>query len=197
MRRESAERLIILLLVRLPTNEHALVSADLLPVCACCYARLSIGANITSAVCRSKISVSMLISIPPKYAVSQMVGFIEGKSAQGDLSVTDFASVDKHLTEDPLKWKSLSLGAIDFNLQPMKVSLDEIALADFYARIILSAEGRLNLQDPVAPPSRQGPAAAPQPATPTPETAAPLIAPLVQVTAATGPVKGPVEAPAC
>ena len=77
---------------------------------------------------------------------------------KGDLSVTDFASVDRRLAQDLLKWKALSLGAIDVALDPLKVSLDEIALADFYARVILSPEGRLNLQDLVAKP---GEAAAP------------------------------------
>jgi hypothetical protein len=73
-------------------------------------------------------------------------------SYKGDLSVTDFASVDKPMTQELLRWKTLSLGAIDFNLEPLKVAVDEVALADFYARIILSAEGRLNLQDLTRPP---------------------------------------------
>jgi uncharacterized protein involved in outer membrane biogenesis len=98
-------------------------------------------------------------------------------SYKGDLGVTDFASVDKPTTQDLVKWKSLSLGAIDFNLEPLKVALDEIALADFYARIILSAEGRLNLQDLARPPGAPAPAPADAPAAkdeaPTPKPAAP------------------------
>jgi uncharacterized protein involved in outer membrane biogenesis len=92
-------------------------------------------------------------------------------SYKGDLGVTDLASVDKRLMQDLLKWKSLSLGAIDFNLEPLKVSLDEIALADFFARVILSAEGRLNLQDLLAAPgtSAEAPAEKPQPAPARPE----------------------------
>lgn len=84
-------------------------------------------------------------------------------SYKGDFGLTDFASVDKPTTQDLLKWKALSLGAIDFNLEPLKVALDEVALADFYARIVVSAEGRLNLQDvlraPGAPPADQKAAA--------------------------------------
>jgi uncharacterized protein involved in outer membrane biogenesis len=68
-------------------------------------------------------------------------------SYRGDLSITDFASIDKRSTQDLLNWKTLSLGAIDFELAPMKLSLDEIALADFYARIIVLPQGRINLQD--------------------------------------------------
>ncbi|MFO1364612.1 MAG: DUF748 domain-containing protein [Burkholderiales bacterium] len=89
-------------------------------------------------------------------------------SYKGDAAVTDFASVDKLTTQDLLKWKSLTLGGVDFNLAPLKVSVDEVTLAEFYARIILSAQGRLNLQDvarsPDAPPTAAPPAGAPAPA---------------------------------
>jgi uncharacterized protein involved in outer membrane biogenesis len=78
---------------------------------------------------------------------------------KGDVALADFASLDKPTTQDLLKWKSLSLGAIDFNLEPLKVSVGEVALADFYARIILSAEGRLNLQDLARPPGAPPPSA--------------------------------------
>jgi uncharacterized protein involved in outer membrane biogenesis len=96
-------------------------------------------------------------------------------SYKGDFGLTDFASVDKPTTQDLVKWKSLAFGAIDFNLEPLKVALDEIALADFYARIILSAEGRLNLQDLAWPPGAPAPADAPaaKPEAPVPKPAAP------------------------
>jgi uncharacterized protein involved in outer membrane biogenesis len=77
---------------------------------------------------------------------------------KGDFSLADFASLDKPTTQDLLKWKSLALGAIDFNLEPLKVAVEEVALADFYARIILSADGRLNLQDLARPPGAPPPA---------------------------------------
>jgi uncharacterized protein involved in outer membrane biogenesis len=99
-------------------------------------------------------------------------------SYKGDLAITDFASVDKPTTQDLVKWKALTLGAIDFNLEPLKVVVDEVALAEFYARIILSAEGRLNLQDIARPPGAAPPgpqtadAPAPKPDAPPPQPAA-------------------------
>jgi hypothetical protein len=102
---------------------------------------------------------------------------------RGDVSVTDFASVDKPTSNDLLKWQTLSLGAIDFNLEPLKVAVDDIALAEFYARIVLSADGRLNLQDlrtaPGAPPPSHAAVAKPEavpvqkPAAPEPKPVAP------------------------
>jgi hypothetical protein len=107
-------------------------------------------------------------------------------SYKGDFSLTDFASVDKPTTSDLLKWKSLSLGAIDFNLEPLKVAVDEIALADFYARIIISPEGRLNLQDLRKAP---GNAAAAKPEAPAPKAEAPApAAGAKRAVAAPGPV---------
>src|SRR6185295_3350991 len=82
---------------------------------------------------------TMTVSAPPGGALRA--------TYKGDLAVTDFASIDKRSTQDLLRWKALSLGAVDFDLAPLKIALDEIALADFYARVIVSAEGRLNLQD--------------------------------------------------
>jgi outer membrane protein OmpA-like peptidoglycan-associated protein len=73
-------------------------------------------------------------------------------SYKGDVSVTDLASVDKPKNQDLLKWKSLSAAAVDFDLEPFKLNLGEIALAGFYGRVILSAEGRLNMQDLMQPP---------------------------------------------
>ncbi|MGV0974434.1 MAG: DUF748 domain-containing protein [Azonexus sp.] len=66
---------------------------------------------------------------------------------KGSLTLGDLIAVDKVNNTDFLKWKSLYLGGIDFRLQPMAVNVGEVALTDFYSRLILSKEGRLNLQD--------------------------------------------------
>jgi uncharacterized protein involved in outer membrane biogenesis len=111
-----------------------------------------------------------VFEVPPSGAIKA--------SYKGDAAIADFASVDKPTTQDLVKWKTLSLGAIDFNLEPLKVAVDDVALAEFYARIILSAEGRLNLQDIARPPGAPPPAAppadasAPKPVAPAPPPAA-------------------------
>ncbi|MGB7502295.1 MAG: DUF748 domain-containing protein, partial [Azonexus sp.] len=66
---------------------------------------------------------------------------------KGSLTLGDLLAVDKVNNADFLKWKSLYLGGIDVRLQPMAVNVGEVALTDFYSRLILSKEGRLNLQD--------------------------------------------------
>ncbi|MGE5791981.1 MAG: DUF748 domain-containing protein, partial [Bacteroidota bacterium] len=82
----------------------------------------------------------------------------------GDVNITDFASVDKPTSQDLLKWKSLSVGGIKSTLEPLQVAVGEVALAEFYSRLIVNADGTLNLQGlakkPGAPPEAPQPAAA-------------------------------------
>ena len=65
---------------------------------------------------------------------------------QGGVQVANFASIEKDGSQDLLKWKLLDLGGMQFALQPMLIRINEINLAEFYARMILGADGRLNLQ---------------------------------------------------
>ena len=64
----------------------------------------------------------------------------------GDVNVTDFASVDKPTSQDLLKWKSLHVGGVKSTLEPLQVGADEVALADFYSRLIVNPDGTFNLQ---------------------------------------------------
>ena len=68
---------------------------------------------------------------------------------KGSLTLGDLITIDKVNNADFLKWKSLYFGGIDVRLRPMSVTVGEVALSDFYSRLILSKEGRLNLQDMV------------------------------------------------
>lgn len=71
---------------------------------------------------------------------------------KGSLTLGDFLAVDKLNSADFLKWKSLYFGGLDVRLDPMTVNVGEIALADFYSRLILNKDGRLNLADIVRKP---------------------------------------------
>ncbi len=71
---------------------------------------------------------------------------------KGTATVGDLLAVDKLNNADFLRWKSLFLGGIDFRLEPMTINVGEIALTDFYSKLILNESGRLNLQDIVSKP---------------------------------------------
>lgn len=67
--------------------------------------------------------------------------------------------------EELLSWKSLNVPGIDLAMAPgtvTRVSVREAALSDFYARLIVNHEGRLNLQDlSLAPSQAEAAASAP------------------------------------
>lgn len=101
---------------------------------------------------------------------------------KGSFEVSGLALRNEKGGEDLLKWKSLRLAGIDAASEPLRVSMDEIALTDFFARLVLDANGQLNLRelaqdapkDP-SPPARDAPAvaASTQPADAKPKSSAP------------------------
>ena len=75
---------------------------------------------------------------------SGQTGSVSGGFA-GQATVGDFQAVDKLNSADFLRWKSLHLGKVDVRLGPEAVSIGEVALSDFFARVIVNPEGKLNL----------------------------------------------------
>ncbi len=67
-------------------------------------------------------------------------------SYKGEASVRNFASLDKADAEDFLKWNSLYFGGMDATYNPLYVNISQVALTDFYSRIIISKDGSINLQ---------------------------------------------------
>jgi uncharacterized protein involved in outer membrane biogenesis len=65
----------------------------------------------------------------------------------GELAVSDFAIVENTASQDLLKWKLLTLGGVQLALNPLQLRIDEIDLAEFYSRLVLGADGKLNLQN--------------------------------------------------
>ena len=70
---------------------------------------------------------------------------------KGALSLDQFRAVDKGNGTELLNWKSLHFGAVHLQSAPARLSIGEVALSDFGARLILSREGQLNLADLVHP----------------------------------------------
>jgi len=65
---------------------------------------------------------------------------------KGDASMTNFATVDKLNSDDFLKWQSLYVSGIDAGYNPLYVNIKDIALSDFYSRLIVNEDGTLNVQ---------------------------------------------------
>lgn len=66
---------------------------------------------------------------------------------KGNVTLGNLATVDKQSGNDFIRWKSLFAGGMDLKLAPFALTIDQIALSDFFARVIIDPEGRINLQD--------------------------------------------------
>jgi hypothetical protein len=64
----------------------------------------------------------------------------------GEVSVAKLATVDKISSEDFLKWDSLHLDGIKVGTPPLSVTIRQVALTDFYSRIVVTMDGALNVQ---------------------------------------------------
>lgn len=73
-------------------------------------------------------------------------GRLEG-GYKGDMALGNVATVDKQSANDFLRWKTLYFGGMNARLAPLSLSIDQIALSDFFARVIVDPTGRINLQD--------------------------------------------------
>ncbi|MGQ0710087.1 MAG: DUF748 domain-containing protein [Rhodoferax sp.] len=94
---------------------------------------------------------------------------------QGDALLEDFRANTVRADDgrdELLSWKALTLPGVRLRMAPgeaLQLGLREVTLSDFYARLIVSPQGRLNLQDllkPAAPPApgAGASAGAPEPA---------------------------------
>jgi hypothetical protein len=64
----------------------------------------------------------------------------------GSLGVRSFYCLDTVLDEDLLKWESLQMDRVSGTLGPFSLAVKDVALNNFYARVIVEKDGTLNLQ---------------------------------------------------
>ncbi|MET0344801.1 MAG: DUF748 domain-containing protein, partial [Casimicrobiaceae bacterium] len=87
----------------------------------------------------------------------------------GDVTISDFGALDRPTNQELVRWKTLTLTAVDTASAPPRLALGAVSLDDFYARIIVNADATLNLQLLMASPDAA--AATPAPPTPAPSAA--------------------------
>lgn len=71
----------------------------------------------------------------------------EDASFAGDIALIDLNVLDKLNAADLFRWRSLRLTGLDAGSVPLRFGAKEIALSSFYAKLLLTSEGHLNLQD--------------------------------------------------
>jgi hypothetical protein len=63
---------------------------------------------------------------------------------QGSMTIAKFSSIDKVNAEDFFRFDSLTFHAMNVRTKPLRVQIKQIALTDFYSRIIINEDGSLN-----------------------------------------------------
>ncbi len=104
----------------------------------------------------------------------QVVPLSPGMDLQysGQAAVNNLQAVDTRQAGDFVKWKSLYLNGLELGIKPFRLLIHEVALTDFFNRLIIFEDGTSNLQaifggadrkEPAAnaPPDKKSPAAAP------------------------------------
>lgn len=73
-------------------------------------------------------------------------------SYAGDLAVADFASVDKTAGNELVKWRSLELKGLDFGTDPAHTSIRQVDLRNFFVRVAISSEKKVNVLEALSEP---------------------------------------------
>ena len=66
---------------------------------------------------------------------------------QGGIELYDFTSIEKDNKQDLVKWKNLGLHQFELSSEPLQVRIGEIDIIDFYSRLIIGPDGKINLQN--------------------------------------------------
>jgi len=66
---------------------------------------------------------------------------------KGEASLTNFSSIDKLNGEDLLKLESLSFSNLNVGYTPLSIDIKGVSLTNFYARVLVNSEGKINLQE--------------------------------------------------
>jgi uncharacterized protein involved in outer membrane biogenesis len=78
---------------------------------------------------------------------------------RGDVAIADFAALDRPTSSDLARWQSLTLEGVDVASEPFRAAVDRIAVADFFARVIVYQDATLNLTRLLTPGASPEPAA--------------------------------------
>lgn len=114
-------------------------SLELLPLQAYFTEKLNI------AVTRGQVTVNGNVQLRQEESGKKSDAPVLTGGFTGQATIGDFYAVDKLNSADFLRWKSLFFGKVDARLNPNSLAIGEIALSDFFARVIVSPEGKLNL----------------------------------------------------
>ncbi|GEM_PF-2375583 len=71
---------------------------------------------------------------------------------RGKAGLNRFAAIDRKNSNDFLKWEVLLLDDLEVGMNPTRLSIDQVSLTDFFARVIIDPDGSINLVSMFNPP---------------------------------------------
>ncbi|SEA48769.1 DUF748 domain-containing protein [Nitrosospira multiformis] len=98
-------------------------------------------------------------------------------AVRGDGRLTNFNMLDKADATNLMRWRSVDIKGIEFANEPLSINAAAITLTDFFAHVVITPQGELNLkyivrqEETAVSPSQAaaGPATEPEPARASPE----------------------------
>ena len=84
--------------------------------------------------------------------LSQKEGAPPVISYAGKAGLNRFASIDRKNANDFLKWDALLFDNLEVGVNPTRLSIEQVSLADFFARVIVDPDGSVNLVSMFTPP---------------------------------------------
>jgi hypothetical protein len=90
-----------------------------------------------------------------------------------DINVGDLATRDNVLNEDLVSWRSLRIDGLSYQMTPDALRVGHVVVSAPYARVVISAQGGLNVKDILQPPRTQAQSGTPPASTAPPAAQAP------------------------
>jgi len=97
--------------------------------------------NVKILVTGGDMSMEGMLRVSVPEGAPLQVGY------KGWTTINGFASVDKEQGDEFLSFRTLRFNGMDVSYPPANILLDEIALSDFYSRIIVYDNASLNIQN--------------------------------------------------
>jgi hypothetical protein len=92
-------------------------------------------------VLRGSITTAGKLSLTPDTEGKPVIKYT------GNIAVANLATIDKIQANDFLKWKQLYFNQLKTGFNPFFLNIKGISLTDFYAKVVINADGTMNMQD--------------------------------------------------
>jgi uncharacterized protein involved in outer membrane biogenesis len=99
------------------------------------YVESRVNVSITGGALAAKGKIAVDVSDPAAIKAAW----------NGNVTVSDFAALDKPTASDLARWRRLTLEGVDVATEPSHIAIGQIDAEDYFARVIVYQDGTLNL----------------------------------------------------